>query len=400
MTQLPSGWTEVTLGDVCEIVSGATPKTSVESYWGGPIRWATPKDLSDLGARRYLIDTPRTLTEDGLRSCGARILPAGSVLFSSRAPVGLTAINRVPVATNQGFKSLVPSPNVDAEYLYWWLSANRRRMEHLGRGATFKEVSKAIVAEVSIPLPPLEEQRRIAAILDKADELRAKRRAALEQLDSLTQAVFLGVQANHPDTPCVTIESIAARERGSIRTGPFGSQLLHSEFVNEGVRVLGIDNVVANEFRWAEPRYITHEKYETLRRFTVHPGDVLVTIMGTCGRAAVVPDDVPVAINTKHLCCITVDRAVAEPRWLHAALLHDRMTRRQLGERAKGAVMPGLNMGVIKSTEVPIPRLVVQQEFVAQLEAIDRLKLRSAATGLGGAALFASLQARAFRGEL
>ena len=117
MTDLPKGWTEAALGDVCKIVSGATPKTGVGSFWGGGIKWATPKDLSDLKGAKFLYDTPRSLTGSGLSSCGANVLPAGSVLFSSRAPIGLTAINRVPVATNQGFKSLIPTDAVNADFL-------------------------------------------------------------------------------------------------------------------------------------------------------------------------------------------------------------------------------------------------------------------------------------------
>ncbi len=406
MSDLPKGWTEVALGEVAEQVRGVSYKKDQAATSPGPSRIPILRagNLRDGG---QVDDSDLVWVPDICVSERQRLRPGDVIVATSSGSLDVVGkAARYKGTRDLSFgafcKVMRPASGVDASYFahYFQTSAYRRTVSALAAGANINNLKNSHLDELRFPLPPLEEQRRIAAILDKADELRAKRRSALEQLDLLTQAIFLGVQANHPDTPCVTIESIAARERGSIRTGPFGSQLLHSEFVNEGVRVLGIDNVVANEFRWAEPRYITHEKYETLRRFAVHPGDVLVTIMGTCGRAAVVPDDVPVAINTKHLCCITVDRAVAEPRWLHAALLHDRMTRRQLGERAKGAVMPGLNMGVIKSTEVPIPRLVVQQEFVAQLEAIDRLKLRSAATGLGGAALFASLQARAFRGEL
>jgi len=377
VTDLPKGWTEVALGDICEFRYGKSLPAAKRSGFGHPV----------FGSNGQVGAHSTTVTEAPAIVIG-RKGSFGEVHWSDQQCWPIDTTYFVDAAAT----------GADLRWLFHRL--RRLGLTELNRAAAIPGLNREDAYRKKLLLPPLEEQRRIAAILDKADELRAKRRAAFEQLDSLTQAIFLGVQANHPGTPRVTIDSVAARERGSIRTGPFGSQLLHSEFVDEGVRVLGIDNVVANEFRWAEQRYITYGKYETLRRFTVHPGDVLVTIMGTCGRAAVVPDNVPVAINTKHLCCITVDRAVAEPRWLHAALLYDRMTRRQLGERAKGAVMPGLNMGLIKATEIPLPSLVAQQEFVAQSEAIDRLKMRSTASDLEVAALSSSLQARAFRGEL
>ena len=189
---MTSGWTETTLGDIADIVSGATPKTSVEEFWDGGVLWVTPKDLGELDGRHEIDTTPRTISEAGLKSSAASLLPAGSVLLSSRAPIGHVAINTVPMATNQGFKSLVPDRSqVEPKFLYWWLRRNRPLLESLGNGATFKEISKKITAAVPIELPSLEEQRRIAAVLDAADELRAKRRLAVVKLDTLTQAIFI-----------------------------------------------------------------------------------------------------------------------------------------------------------------------------------------------------------------
>lgn len=183
-------WPQSTLGEIADIVSGSTPKSGVPRYWDGAVAWATPTDLSRLDGK-HLDKTDRTITDAGLNECSARLLPPGSVLFSSRAPIGLVAINTTPMATNQGFKSFVPRPEVNADYLYWWLRANRRQLEDLGNGATFKEVSKAVVSRVQFPLPPLTEQRRIAAILDKADAIRRKREQALTLADDFLRSVFL-----------------------------------------------------------------------------------------------------------------------------------------------------------------------------------------------------------------
>ena len=192
----PTTWAKSTLGEVAEIVSGATPKTSVDDYWDGDIPWVTPKDLSTLDGM-FIDATPRTLSESGLRSCSASLLPANSVLLSSRAPIGLLAINTKPMATNQGFKSLIPDKSrVDARFLYRWLEHNRLRIQAMGTGATFKEINKKTTSSIEIMLPPLEEQKRIAGILDAADQLRNKRQQYAEKLDALTQAIFIDTFGN------------------------------------------------------------------------------------------------------------------------------------------------------------------------------------------------------------
>ena len=252
------------------------------------------------------------------------------------------------------------------------------------------------------PLPPLAEQKRIARILDAADALRAKRREAVAQLDTLLQSTFLDMFGDPVKLgwTMVTVEALASNQRGAIRTGPFGSQLLHSEFVDEGIRVLGIDNAVANEFREGEPRFITAQKYEQLRRYIVRPRDVLITIMGTCGRCAVVPDDICTAINTKHLCCITLDRGRCLPEFMHAYFLEHPIARRYLEQSAKGAIMSGLNMRIIKSLPIPAAPLDLQHRFAAIVQSVEQQKARQRTHLAELDTLFASLQSRAFRGDL
>ena len=298
------------------------------------------------------------------------------------------------------------SPRAEPGYLRQVLRSDPFHVQFMqtvaGVGGSLLRARPSQVARISIPLPPLAEQRRIAAILDQADSLRAKRREALAQLDSLTQSIFIEMfgRQHSQEWPIQTISSVAALHGGAIRTGPFGSQLLHSEFVAEGVAVLGIDNAVANEFRWGERRFISEAKYRDLRRYTVRPGDVLITIMGTCGRCAVVPDDIPVSINTKHLCCITLNPMKCRPEFLHAYFLRHPMARGYLEQTSKGAIMSGLNMGLIKSMPIPVPPLALQQTFATRIQAVEALKTshRAALTELD--ALFASLQHRAFAGQL
>jgi type I restriction enzyme S subunit len=321
----------------------------------------------------------------------------GTLLYSKLRPY----LNKVVVADAPGYATteLVPL-RCDAEVVC------AQYLAHFLRSPEFLQFANTVVMSefwrYEAPLPPLPEQRRIAAILDQADALRAKRREALAQLDRLTQGIFVEMFGDLAGNGWAmsTVESMAKPDKGSIRTGPFGSQLLHSEFVDEGVAVLGIDNAVKNEFRWGESRFISEQKYRELKRYKVFPGDVLITIMGTCGRCAVVPDDIPEAINTKHLCCITLDSAQCLPSFLQAYFLLHPTAREYLGQTAKGAVMDGLNMGIIKGMPVPLVPMALQQTFATRAQAIEALKAQHRAALADLDALFTSLQHRAFRGEL
>jgi type I restriction enzyme, S subunit len=282
------------------------------------------------------------------------------------------------------------------------LLCNANQMADFATGTTRTRISRRNLTKIKIPVPPLEEQKRIAEVLDRAEELRSKRREALRQLDTLTQAIFFEMFGEPVlnGWAMETIAEIVHPSSGSIRTGPFGSNLLHSEFVEEGVAVLGIDNAVANEFRWGERRFISELKYRGLKHYTVRPGDVIITIMGTCGRCAVVPDNIPVAINTKHLCCITLNPAKCLPRFLHAYFLLHPIARQYLNQAKKGAIMAGLNMAIIKSMPIFISPVSLQKEFTRRAEAVDKLKAAHRASLSELDVLFASLQHRAFRGEL
>ena len=276
------------------------------------------------------------------------------------------------------------------------------RFAAAARGVGIYHLGSDVLARWLLPLPPKTEQRRIAEVLDRADALRAKRRGALALLADLKQAVFhsmftAGAEARWS---VLTVDDIALASAGSIRTGPFGSQLLHSEFTDAGVAVLGIDNAVDNHFAWGGRRYISEQKYMQLKRYTVRPGDVLITIMGTCGRCAVVPEDIPLAINTKHLCCISLDRSKCLPEFLHAYFLGHPVARQYLGQTAKGAIMEGLSMGIIKRLPVVIPPIALQGEFIRRAEqvavSVDAMRVHLMDVDI----LVASLQQRAFAGEL
>lgn len=217
----------------------------------------------------------------------------------------------------------------------------------------------------------------MAARLARADRLRRTRRFALQLSDTFLQSAFVEVFSGaKKGWPTFSVEELLLENRNSIRTGPFGSQLLHAEFTNSGIAVLGIDNAVKNRFEWAQRRFISPEKYRELKRYTVHGGDVIITLMGTCGRCAVVPENIPTTINTKHLCCITLDRTRCLPEFLHGAFLYHPNVRDQLRIASKGSIMEGLNMDIIKRLKFPVPLLLEQKRFATLVTRFERHRAR------------------------
>ena len=172
-------WRRTPLGKICKIVGGSTPNSGVERYWGGEIIWVTPTDLGR-NEGIYIASSERRITQEGYESCGSELVPAGSVVMSSRAPIGHLAIAQVDLCTNQGCKKFVPSDQVDSLFLYFALRHAMPDIRDLGSGATFAEVSKSQLEAFEISLPDVAEQKRIAAILNEQMAAVGKARAAAE----------------------------------------------------------------------------------------------------------------------------------------------------------------------------------------------------------------------------
>jgi|LakMenEpi03Aug12_release.lakeMendotaPanAssembly.Ray.scaffolds.fasta_scaffold09840_11 type I restriction enzyme S subunit len=161
-------WIETTLGDIAEVVGGGTPSTAVSEYWGGDIIWLTPTEITSQDGK-VVNDSIRKISALGLKSSGARMLPKGSVILTSRASVGYVALAGAELCTNQGFQSLIPKGTVLANFLMFWIQQNRTEFESRSAGSTFKEISKSNVKSIKLSLPPLSEQKRIVHLISSVD---------------------------------------------------------------------------------------------------------------------------------------------------------------------------------------------------------------------------------------
>ena len=388
-------WSKTNLGDCCEIVSGSTPSTNVESFWNGNICWVTPKDLSHLNGA-YISDTPRKLTQSGLDSCGAAILPSNSVLFSSRAPIGHVAINSVPMATNQGFKSFVPKDNkVYSKFLYHWLRKNRAYLEGLGNGATFKEVSKSTVSRVEISLPPLAEQKRIAEILDRTQSLISKRKEAIAKLETLTQSIFIEIFGD----PVANSKGWIKLPFGEVCATRLGKMLDKNKQTGEHRR-LYLRNANVQWFRFdLNDVFEMNFNDSELNILRLKYGDLLICEGGESGRTAIWRDEFTECYYQKTLHRARPKSDLANPEYL-ARLFWFLAHYGGLSDHITSATIAHLTGEKLKLILIPVPPLPLQKEFAQRVEAVEKLKATHRASLSELQALFASLQHRAFRGEL
>ena len=275
--------------------------------------------------------------------------------------------------------------------------------DSLCSGATQKAIKNESIKRIEIPIPPLDIQKKIVSILEKVEKLKQEIKKANEETNKIIKSVFYEIFGNPVKNEKgwkeVMINDIAINKKGSIKMGPFGSQLKKKELVNKGIRVLWIENIVDNEFNFKAGKFITKEKYSDLEGFTVKPKNVLITMMGTVGRVAVVPDTIDLAIISSHLLKIEVDEFKCNPIFLKYMILSS-YVQKQLLSASHGIVMGGLNTSIIKNIKIFLPKVELQNKFAEQVKKIEKIKLHQQKSEQEINVLFDSLTQKAFNGEL
>ena len=353
------------LGEVCTIVSGSTPKTSVTSYWDGNIKWITPAELNE--DTFYIMDSVRHITEEGKEKTGLSYLPTGTVILSSRAPIGKTAIAGCEMCCNQGFKNLICSDAIYNEYLYFFLKSKTDYLNSLGRGATFKEISKSIVENIEIPLPEVNQQKEIAEKFKKLEQLISLRKQQLAKLDELVKARFVemfGVVHNSVLYPYVPVKSFT-----SVVSGGTPNRNV-SEFWNNGsirwVKTTELqNNVICNT-----DEKITQAGLDNSSAKIIPPNTVLIAMYGqgkTRGMTGYT--SIECATNQACACILPCEQFNQNYLWRYMILSYDK-----LRDMAKGGNQPNLNIGIIKNFPVLKPPIELQNDFAAFVERVDQQK--------------------------
>jgi type I restriction enzyme S subunit len=190
--RIPSDWDTVKLGEVCEVVGGSTPSTRVKEYWNGEIPFVIPTDVTELEDRdlNFLDITKSQISKEGLRNSSARLLPPGSVLLTSRATIGYAVINKLPVATNQGFANLICNRETHNIWILYLMRYMRRKLERLSAGSTFREISRGTIRNLIIPHPRQTEQKKIGHLLSTVDGAIQKTNEIIATIERLKQGLM------------------------------------------------------------------------------------------------------------------------------------------------------------------------------------------------------------------
>mgnify|MGYP003262356825 CR=1 FL=1 len=360
---------KVKISDIGKIVSGATPKTKDVDNYGGSIAWITPADLSGYTSK-YISHGSRNITQKGYDSCSTHLMPRGTVLFSSRAPIGYVAIAENPICTNQGFKSIVPNDDIDSEFLYYQLQYLRKKIQEKGSGTTFKEISGKVLGETDIVVPSLEEQFRIVAhieeLFSELDKAVDTLKTTKEQLEVYRQAVLKEI-FDSVSTTSVHIKDVCLDIKVGIVIKP--TQYYISENGIPAFRNANVRRGYINDTDWV---MISKEGHQQNCRSEVHTNDVLISRSGAnLGMASVVPARYN-GYNAIDVVIAVPDISKVIPEFL-AQYTNSPMGRAIVKKNERGAAQGHLNVSAYANLPIGVPDLQEQEKLVKQIS--DRLSV-------------------------
>ena len=380
------------LGEICDIVSGSTPKTSIPEYWDGDVKWITPAELND---DSYIInDSVRKITELGVKKTGLSLLPAGTVILSSRAPIGKVAIAGCEMYCNQGFKNLICSDKINNRYLFWFLKGNTEYLNSLGRGATFKEISKQIVSSIEINVPSIKEQEDAVSVLEQISNIIQYRKQELKMLDGLIKARFVEMFGDPAFNPMGWPETTVGKECHYIKDGPHKS-LPDIGQENGGHPFISVRNIVNHVIDFSTAKYISDEDYaEARKKCSPEKGDMLYSKGGTTGIAKLIDVDVEFA-NWVHLAVLKFDHSVLDgiffENMLNCDYCYDQSQR-----LTKGIANRDLVLSAMAQIKMYRPPMALQEQFAAFVTQVDKSKVAVQAALDKGQLLFDSLMQQYF----
>ena len=410
---LPMGWVETELGEIAQIIGGSTPTNSSDTsnfeYNGIP--WITPSDLTGY-EETYISRGRRDLSQKGFASCGTKKLPKGSVLFSSRAPIGYCVIANNEVCTNQGFKSFVPFEGIIPEFLRYYLITSKSYIDSVASGTTFKEISASRIATVPFSLPPLNEQRRI---VDKLDRIGDRNRLARNELNHIPKLIarykqsVLAAACSGKLTEdwreindCKTWEITTLDAVANI-VDPHPSHRTPKEFP-DGIPYVGIGDIDSSgSFDFLNARKVSPDILkEHQERYTLNKGDFVFGKIGTLGNVTPLPLGIEYTLSA-NVILIQPKISFVEPSYL-MFFLQSPQTMKEITNQSSSTSQAAFGIKKMRAFQFLMPDLQEQKEIVKRVEKmfekIDMMEQEYQKAAKLCDRLEQATLAKAFRGEL
>src|SRR3989338_4289730 len=360
--EIPVEWEVASLGSICEVIGGSTPSTGEKKYWDGEILWATPTDITKLKGNA-IASTEKKITEEGLANCAAKVLPVGSILLTSRATIGACAINTKPMATNQGFASLICGDNVYNLYIFYKIISLKDELERLANGSTFKEVSKSSIRMKEVALPPCSEQKKIAEILLTIDSAIEKISQLIEKKKELKKGLMQELLTGKRR---VKVGSMKYEVGGKFKKTEIGEISDRWEIIKlENILTLNYGDGLPEEKRKAGvyPVYGSNGVIGYHDTALVKGPGIIVGRKGTIGSVEWSENDFWPIDTTYYT---STDKEKVNLRWLYYQL-----QILKLNKLNTATGIPGLNREVALNSSVPYPPILEQKKIAEILSDID-----------------------------
>lgn len=367
---VPEGWRTVALNDIADIIGGGTPSRQDQRYWGGSIPWITPGDLTSSRVK-HVSAAAEYITELGLAESSAKLLPPGTILYTSRATIGAKAVAQVPVTTNQGFASFI-STGINREYFFHLLDLLYPAIRRLAAGTTFDEISKRELGKVWCAIPQSEdEQEAIAQVLDAADAAIEQTRTAVKQAEALGASLLhelltsAGEQLQKASKSMTRLDVVATVESGVT----LGKDVTGFKSVTRPY--LRVANVQDGHLNLDVVKQVTVRLSE-VEKFELQPGDVLMTEGGDfdkLGRGAMWEGQIPGCLHQNHVFRIRADRSKLDPRYF-ACVVESNISKAYFNRVAKRTTnLASTNKTQVRALRFPLPDLPEQQRIADVLDA-------------------------------
>ena len=354
------------LGDICEIVSGSTPKTSIEEYWDGDIKWITPAEIND---NTYIVtDSVRKLTKLGVQKTGLSPFPEGTVILSSRAPIGKVAIAGCEMYCNQGFKNLICSDKILNKYLYWFLKGNTAFLNSLGRGATFREISKSIVSEIEINVPDIAHQQKAVDTLEKVSIAIFLRKQEMSALDDLIKARFVemfGDVQHEEKYKGIQLGELCTTMSGGTPSTKF------PEYYEGDIPWISTVSLGPNYIDGTTAKgYITQEAVDNSATKLIPAGNILFGTRVGVGKSSL--NNVDICTNQDIVAIVGIDESKFNRLFIKHVL---DAYQSYYDSIKKGATILGITGDDLKDTLIPNAPIEIQIEFEKFVNQVDKSKV-------------------------